>query len=98
MEHILNKKYSIDQTFVSWLKETKKQLNLHNLLEYGKKNEFITDIEYSFFVAIKTIRNKDDHELDLQLDNYLNASGLITAIGAIMKIDSNVYPYKQLKT
>jgi hypothetical protein len=38
-----------------------------------------------------TIRNKEDHTLDLKLDKYLNASGLITAIGGIFKIASIVY-------
>lgn len=43
-------------------------------------------------IAIKTIRNKEDHTLDLKVADYLNVSGLITAIGGIVKIASIVYP------
>ena len=92
MEHLLEKKYSTDSLFTNWLKENKKKKDLHNLLEYSKKTKFITEVEFSFFNAIKTIRNKEDHTLDLKLDGYINASGLLTAIGAIMKIGTNVYP------
>lgn len=91
MEYLLERKYSTDSDFKSWLKENKKKKDLHNLLEYSKYTQFISEIEFSFFNAIKTIRNKEDHTLDLKLDQYINASGLLTAIGAIMKIGANVF-------
>ncbi len=86
MENILEQKYKSDSNFIDWLKEKKRRLSLHNLLEYAKISETIDEIEFRFFIAVKTIRNKEDHTLDLKLDRYLNASGLITCIGAIMKL------------
>lgn len=95
IEHLLTVHYKEDKGFNAWLKEHKKKFDLHNLLTFCKLEKKITDIEFQFYVAIKTIRNKEDHTLDLKLDDYLNASGLITAIGAIFKIASIVYPKKQ---
>jgi len=95
MEHLLNRKYSTDSAFDDWIRSNKKKRDLHNLLQYSKETKFISEIEYTFFIAIKTIRNKEDHTLDLRLDRYLNASGLLTAIGAIMKIGASVYSGKR---
>lgn len=95
IEHLLTVHYKEDKGFNSWLKEQKKRFDLHNLLTFCRQEKKITDIEFQFYVAIKTIRNKEDHTLDLKLDNYLNASGLIAAIGGIFKIASIVYPKKQ---
>jgi hypothetical protein len=94
IEHLLTVHYKENKGFNFWLKEQKKKFDLHNLLTFCKQEEKITEIEFQFFVAIKTIRNKEDHTLNLKLDNYLNASGLITAIGGIFKIASIVYPKK----
>jgi hypothetical protein len=96
IEHLLTVHYNEDNGFKDWLKEQKKKQDLHNLLTFCKKEEKISEIEFQFFIAIKTIRNKEDHTLDLKLDDYLNVSGLITAIGGIFKIASIVYPKKQL--
>jgi hypothetical protein len=95
IEHLLTVHYKEDKGFNSWLKEQKKKFDLHNLLTFCKQEKKITEIEFQFYVAIKTIRNKEDHTLDLKLDDYLNASGLIAAIGGIFKIASIVYPKKQ---
>lgn len=95
IEHLLTKHYKNDDNCTKWLKEQKKKFDLHNLLSFCKTENKITDIEFQFFVAIKTIRNKEDHTLDLKLDNYLNASGIITAIGGIFKIASIVYPTRK---
>jgi hypothetical protein len=95
IEHLLTVHYKEDNGFKDWLKDQKKKQDLHNLLTFCKKEEKISDVEFQFFIAIKTIRNKEDHTLDLKLDDYLNASGLITAIGGIFKIASIVYPKKQ---
>jgi len=86
MEHILKSKYEKDGSFKSWLKSTKRKLSLHNLLEYAKEQTQITKVEYQFFVAVKAIRNEEDHTVDFKPDNYLNASGMITCLGAIMKL------------
>lgn len=96
IEHLLTVHYTDNNGFKTWLKEQKKKFDLHNLLTFCKQEKKITEIEFSFFVAIKTIRNKEDHTLDLRLDEYLNASGLIAAIGGIFKIASIVYPKNQL--
>ena len=95
IEHLLTVHYKEDNGFKDWLKDQKKKQDLHNLLTFCKKEEKISEVEFQFFIAIKTIRNKEDHTLDLKLDDYLNASGLITAIGGIFKIVSIVYPKKQ---
>ncbi|MCF8363707.1 MAG: hypothetical protein K9G70_13900 [Prolixibacteraceae bacterium] len=95
IEHLLTVHYKEDNGFKVWLKDQKKKRDLHNLLTFCKKEEKISEIEFQFFIAIKAIRNKEDHTLDLKLDDYLNASGLITAIGGIFKIASIVYPKKQ---
>lgn len=97
IEHLLTKHYKTDSNCAKWLKEQKKKFDLHNLLSFCKTENKITDIEFQFFIAIKTIRNKEDHTLDLKLDSYLNASGIITAIGGIFKISSIVYPTKTQK-
>jgi len=41
---------------------------------------------------IKKIRDKEVHTCDLKVDEYLNASGLITAVGGVMKVSKVVYP------
>ena len=92
IEHLLKMHYKNDAKCKKWLKEQKKRFVLHNLLDYCKEEKKIDEIEYRFFIAIKTIRNEEDHTLDLKLDEYLNASGIITAIGGISKLASIVYP------
>lgn len=96
MEHLLNVHYKSDPAFKKWIKQEKKKPDLHNLLMFCKTEQKIDDIEFQFFIAIKTIRNKEDHTLDLKLDNYINVSGLVTAIGGIFKLASIVYPKKKL--
>jgi hypothetical protein len=86
MENLLKDYYSKDNAFKAWLKNRK--ANLHNLLAYCKEDKKINDVELQFFLGVKTIRNKEDHTLNLKLDEYLNATGLIVGIGAIVKIAS----------
>ncbi len=95
IEHLLTAHYENDSKFKTWLKEKKAKFDLHNLLTFCKEEGKISEIEFRFYLAIKTIRNKEVHTIDLNLDGYLNASGLIAAIGAILKIASIVYPNKQ---
>lgn len=96
IEHLLTVHYKDDKKCHKWLKEQKKKFDLHNLLMFCKEEKKIDEVEYQFYIAIKTIRNKEDHTLDLKLDNHINASGLITAIGGIFKIASIVYPRKKV--
>lgn len=86
MENLLNDYYSKDNAFNAWLKN--RRADLHNLLSYCKEDKKINDVELQFFLGVKTIRNKEDHTLNLKLDEYLNATGLIIGIGAIVKIAS----------
>jgi hypothetical protein len=92
IEHLLVTHYKNSAKCKKWLKTQNRRFDLHNLLCFCKEEDKISDIEFQFFIAIKTIRNKEDHTLDLKLDNYLNASGLLAAIGGIFKIASIVYP------
>lgn len=95
IEHLLIKFYADKTDFKDWCKEKKrnfKQPKLADLLEYSLNDNKIHTIEHKFFIAIKEIRNKEDHTLDLTLDEYLNTSGIITAIGAIVKFSELVYP------
>jgi hypothetical protein len=46
----------------------------------------INEVEYQFFIAIKTIRNKEDHEVNFRLDGNLSVSGIVAAIAAIIKV------------
>lgn len=97
IEHLLTTHYKNNINFSKWLKEQKKKFDLHNLLAFCKQENKISDIEFQFFIAIKTIRNKEDHTLDLKLDDYLNTAGIITAVGAIFKIASIVYPKENMR-
>ena len=96
IEHLLTVHYKDNPSFKKWMKEQKKKFDLHNLLTFCKEEKKIDEVEFHFYIALKVIRNKEDHTLDLKLDHYLNASGLITAIGGIFKIASIVYPKKEL--
>ncbi|RYY41659.1 MAG: hypothetical protein EOO08_00580 [Chitinophagaceae bacterium] len=92
MEHLLKKHYEHSDGFKAWLKEQKKRFDLHGMLGFCKHEKKINDVEYNFFLAIKAIRNKEDHEVDYQIDPFLGASGLIAGIGAIFKLATLVYP------
>ncbi len=88
--HLLEKYYKDNRDFVKWMKsrnKNPKMPDVHDLLTYCYEIEKkLNEIEYRFFIAIKTIRNKEDHQVNLKLDNYLNVSGILTAIGAIIKV------------
>lgn len=90
IENLLTEHYKDDKSFLSWL--GKRKNNTHLKLEYCKIEGKINKVEHDFFVAVKSIRNEEDHELDVNLEKYINDSGLIAAVGGIMKIASLVYP------
>lgn len=100
--HILEKYYSDNKEFNDWLKQQNKNKNkiaFHDLLLYchyvdGK----INNVEYKFFLAIKEVRNNEVHKVNFKLEKYLNASGIITALGAIIKFAKIVYPAKENQT
>lgn len=97
IEHLLSAHYKDDESFIAWCKKEKKKLDLFAMLTYCKFQQKINDIEFQFFMAIKKIRDKEVHLCDLQIDDYLNASGLITAVGGVMKVSTVVYPTKKLR-
>lgn len=88
--YLLENYYKDNDEFIKWMKaknKNPKRPDIHDLLTYCHKNDQkLNEIEYNFFIAIKTIRNKEDHKVNLALDNYLNVSGIVTAIGGIIKI------------
>jgi hypothetical protein len=94
MENLLQDYYEKDNGFMAFLKN--RRADLHHLLTYCKKDKKISDVELQFFLGVKTIRNKEDHTLNQKLDAYLNATGLIVGIGAIVKIASFWKQKKQL--
>ena len=98
MEYLLGKYYTNQNEYRTWLKKDKKQSTFHNLLIYCKEDKKIDDIEFHFFSGIKAIRNKEDHTLDFNLDEYLTLSGFIAALGGICKMASFVYPQCQKET
>jgi len=95
MENLLEDYYKKDNDFVTFLKN--RRADLHHLLTYCNKDKKISDVELQFFLGVKTIRNKEDHSLNQKLDDYLNATGLIVGIGAIVKIASFWKQKKQLE-
>ena len=95
MENLLEDYYKKDNAFISWMKS--RRTDLHHLLTYCNKDKKINDVELQFFLGVKTIRNKEDHTLNQKLDEYLNATGLIVGIGAIVKIASFWKERKQLE-
>jgi hypothetical protein len=90
IENLLKDHYKTDNNFKTWL--GKRKADFQTRLEFCKHENKINKVEFNFFIAVKTIRNEEDHELDLNLPTYLNASGLIVGIGGIIKIASLVYP------
>lgn len=97
MENLLQDYYKKDNGFGAWIKKMNKRIDLHHLLTYCKEDKKISDVELQFFLGVKTIRNKEDHSLNQKLDAYLNATGLIVGIGAIVKIASFWKQKKQLE-
>ena len=95
MEYLLEDYYKKDNGFVTFLKN--RRADLHHLLTYCNKDKKISDVELQFFLDVKTIRNKEDHTLNQKLDAYLNATGLIVGIGAIVKIASFWKQKKQME-
>lgn len=95
MENLLKKHYTDNTEFISWVKTKKgSKITLKNLLIFCRNKNKIMEIECSFFVAIKSIRNAEAHELDLRNHTYLNISGIIAAAGGIIKLSMLVHPKK----
>ncbi len=89
IENLLKEYYHDNVSYRTWL--GKRKPDFHSKLEFCKHEKKIDNVEFNFFVAVKTIRNEEDHELDVNLPSYINVSGLIVGIGGIIKIASLVY-------
>jgi hypothetical protein len=98
IEHMLTNRYEKDSVFVAWLKNKKQQFSLAKLLEFCKDENKINTIEYQFLIALKEVRNKEAHTIDLKLDKYLGYSAVVIAIGSIIKVGSFVYQDKTIDT
>ncbi len=88
LENLLKDYYKNDPGFIKAKGSKDRDFSLGNLLEYCRKENKISEVEFRFFTGVKTIRDKEDHTLNQKLDDYLNVSGLIVAFGAIVKIAS----------
>lgn len=98
MEHLLTKRLSSDSAFCSWLTNRKKKKHtLQDMLDFSKENALISTDEYSFFVAVKTIRNKEAHEVDYNAKPAIKAAGILCALHGIFRLSELVYPSNFLK-
>ena len=86
MEHQLSKKLKGDTSFLSWLKERKRKKCLNEMLEYAKDSKLIQRTEYSFYVAIKEVRNAESHEVGFRLSKELTLSGVLSAVHGITRL------------
>lgn len=56
------------------------------LIDIAKENEILTSEECHFVNGIRTIRNKEGHELNVKIDSHLTASSFMIGIGIISKL------------
>ena len=94
VENLLKYHYLNNVDFKEWVKNTKGiNHDFNGYLTYCyQRDKKITKIEYDFLKATKSIRNAEDHDLDVNLSSWLNASGIAAAIDGIIKISAFVYP------
>ena len=91
MENLLKYHYSNHSGFKEWF--TKKSTSFHDYLDYCHlQDKKISKVEFQFYHAVKTIRNAEAHELDINLEDNINSSGLLSAISGITKLSSLGYP------
>lgn len=91
MENLLKHRYEHHTGFIKWV--DKKQKSFHNYLEYCFREEKkIDEVEYKFYAAVKTIRNKDAHDLNTTFDDNLSNVGILSAINGITKLSTLAYP------
>ena len=69
-------------------------MSFNKLIEKAKENKILTPEEYHFVHGIRELRNKEGHEINVRIDNYLTASSFMIGIGIISKmktIANNIY-------
>lgn len=98
IENLLDKLYSKNTEFKKWVSSTKDTRNNNEgRLRYcWKIDKYINQEDYHFYMGAISIRNREDHELNVDLDELTNFSGLASGIDAITKIGSIVYPDSSL--
>jgi len=62
------------------------KLNFNKLIDKAKEQNIITSEECHFVHGIREIRNREGHEINVKVENYLTASSFLIGIGIISKI------------
>jgi hypothetical protein len=62
------------------------KLNFKGLIDKAKEQKLITPEESHFIHGIREIRNREGHEMNVKVENYLTASSFMIGIGIITKI------------
>ena len=79
--------FSLAKIIENLLKKIYKgKLNFNNLIDKAKEQKLITAEERHFVHGIREIRNKEGHEINVKVENYLTASSFMIGIGIISKI------------
>jgi biopolymer transport protein ExbB/TolQ len=61
-------------------------LNFKKLIDKAKEQKMLTTEEHHFAHGIRELRNKEGHELNVKVENYLSVSSFMVGIGIISKI------------
>lgn len=56
------------------------------MIEKAKEDNFLSDEEFHFVNGIRTIRNKEGHELNVKVQKHLTAPSFMIGIGVITKL------------
>jgi len=79
--------FSLAKIIENLLKKIYKgKMNFNNLIDKAKEQKLITAEECHFVHGIREIRNKEGHEINVKVENYLTASSFMIGIGIISKI------------
>lgn len=60
--------------------------SFHVLIEMAKNENVFSKEEYHFANGIRELRNKEGHELNVQIDNYLSVTSLMFGFGLVSKL------------
>lgn len=91
IEKLLKEKYCALPDFSDFMKEMyngkKKSPVLHDYIEFGKKQEDLTQEEYHFMKGLKSIRNQEAHEVGvgMKIASNIIKSAASIGVGLIVK-------------
>ena len=92
-EYLLEKLYKGNEKYEAWIKQKKKPHNVSSMLLYCKEEDRkISNSEYGALYFLKEIRNEESHNISVKLDDYIQKSGLLVAIGGIKTLSMICYP------